>query len=96
MRLAASGGLATHNLIAPALRIISERWKLRLNRVGVAVFGGVAYVLAMSGAGMGDLVKQASAFGSAGLVVVVAFGLFTRAVRSHVRINLHNCVDAKV
>jgi Na+/proline symporter len=77
--LLVSGGLATHNLIAPALRVTSERWKLRLNRAGVACFGGVAYVLAVSGAGVGDLVEQASAFGSAGLVVVVVFGLFTPA-----------------
>jgi Na+/proline symporter len=75
--LLVSGGLATHNLVAPALRITSDRWKLRLNRAGVVFFGFVACFLAVSGAGVGELVEQASAFGSAGLVVVVTLGLFT-------------------
>jgi Na+/proline symporter len=77
--LLVSGGLATHNLVAPVLGITSERWKLRLNRAGVVFFGFLAYGLAVSGAGVGDLVEQASALGSAGLVVVVTFGLFTTA-----------------
>jgi Na+/proline symporter len=73
--LLVSGGLATHNLLAPLLRIREERTRLRLNRVGVVVFGLIAYALAVAGRSVGALVEQASAFGSAGLVVVVAFGL---------------------
>jgi Na+/proline symporter len=75
--LLVTGGLATHNLIAPALGIRDERVKLRLNRGGVVCFGVIAFFLATSGHSVGDLVEQASAFGSAGLVVVVTFGLLT-------------------
>jgi Na+/proline symporter len=77
--LLVSGGLLTHNLLAPALGVTNERRKLALNRAGVVLFGVIAYGLAVSGAGVGDLVEQASAFGSAGLVVVVGFALFTTA-----------------
>lgn len=38
----------------------------------------VAYVLALRAEGVYHLVEQASAFGSAGALVIVVFGLFTR------------------
>jgi Na+/proline symporter len=75
--LLTSSGLVSHNLVAPALGIDDDKAKLWLARAGVAVFGAVALVLALTGAGIGALVEQASAFGSAGVVVVTAFGLFS-------------------
>jgi Na+/proline symporter len=76
--LLVTGGLAAHNLAAPLLRITDERARLKLARAGVVLFGVVAYLLAVRAQGVGTLVEQASAFGSAGILVVVCFGLFTR------------------
>jgi Na+/proline symporter len=44
----------------------------------VAAFGVFAYALALRAGRVYDLVEEASAFGSAGIVTVVCFGLFTR------------------
>jgi Na+/proline symporter len=44
----------------------------------VLTFGVIAYVLALRAEGVFHLVEQASAFGSAGTLVAVVFGLFTR------------------
>jgi len=73
-----SSGLLSHNLIVPALRDPSERVKVLVARSGVIAFGVIAYVLALRTRGVLELVEQASAFGSAGTLVAVAFGLFTR------------------
>jgi Na+/proline symporter len=51
---------------------------VRWARLGVALFGIVAYVLARQAEGVYALVEQASAFGSAGILVTVSFGLFSR------------------
>lgn len=76
--LLVSAGLLSHNLIVPAFEIVDERRKVRLARWGVIVFGVIAYLLARRAEGVFALVEQASAFGSAGVIVTVAFGLFTR------------------
>lgn len=75
--LLVSSGLLSHNLLVPALRIDNERVKVRVARGGVLVFGIMAYVLAIHATGVFALVEQASAFGSAGALVTVCFGLFT-------------------
>jgi len=76
--LLVSSGLLSHNLLVPLLGTTDERLKLRLARGGVLAFGVVAYVLALRSEGVFALVEQASAFGSAGVLVTVSFGLFTR------------------
>jgi Na+/proline symporter len=73
-----SSGLLSHNVIVPALRDPSERIKVLVARSGVLAFGIIAYLLALRAEGVLDLVEQASAFGSAGTLVAVTFGLFTR------------------
>jgi Na+/proline symporter len=75
--LLVSAGLLAHNVVAPALRITDDGRRLRLARAGVVAFGAVAYVLALRAEGVFALVEQASAFGSAGALVTVSFGLFT-------------------
>jgi Na+/proline symporter len=67
----------SHNLIIPVMRVTDERTKVRLARAGVMVFGAAAYVQAVRAEGVFELVEQASAFGSAGTLVTVSFGLFT-------------------
>ena len=75
--LLVASGLASHNLIVPLARITDERMKVRIARLCVMLFGMVAYALALNAEGVFALVEQASAFGSAGLLVTVLFALFT-------------------
>jgi Na+/proline symporter len=76
--LLVASSLVSHNLIVPMRPGLSERAKVWIARGGVAAFGVMAYGLALSAEGVYALVREASAFGSAGIFVVVAFGLFTR------------------
>jgi Na+/proline symporter len=76
--LLAAGSLVSHNLVAPLQPTLTERQKILTARVGVAVFGLLAYVIALYAGGIYELVATASAFGSAGIFVVGLFGLFSR------------------
>lgn len=69
--------LVSHNIIVAARPDLSEKTKVRVARAGVATFGVLAYVIALHAAGVYSLVEEASSFGSAGIFVVVTFGLFT-------------------
>ncbi len=75
--LLVASGLLSHNLIVPIVRITDEATKVKIARYGVVAFGLVAYTLALNADGVFALVEQASAFGSAGLLVTVLFALFT-------------------
>ena len=75
--LLVSSGLMSHNLVVPLFRVTSERTKVRIARAGVVAFGVIAYVQAVRAEGVFELVEDASAFGSAGTLVTVCFGLFT-------------------
>ncbi|MCK7497426.1 MAG: hypothetical protein MZW92_46520 [Comamonadaceae bacterium] len=76
--LLAASALVEHNLIVPLRPHLGDRARVRIARVGVALFGGVAYVLALQAESIYALVVQASALAGAGIFVVVMFGLFTR------------------
>ncbi|MGH7530446.1 MAG: sodium:solute symporter family protein [Gemmatimonadales bacterium] len=76
--LLVAAGLLSHNLIIPLARVADERRKLVIARAAVVIFGLLAYVLALHAQGVFALVEQASAFGSAGALVTITFGLFTR------------------
>ena len=76
--LLVSAGLTSHNLVLPALGRVDERTKVRVNRAAVALFGIIAWVIAQRSDGVSSMVAMASAFGSAGILVTVSFGLFTR------------------
>jgi Na+/proline symporter len=80
--LLAAGSLAAHNLVLPVKPGLSEREKIWYARAGVIVFGVIAYLIALYGGGIYELVATASAFGSAGIFVVGLFGLFTGFGRS--------------
>jgi Na+/proline symporter len=75
--LLVASGLMSHNLIVPVFRVADERTKVRIARAGVMAFGAMAYFQAVRAEGVFELVEQASAFGSAGVLVTVCFGLFT-------------------
>ncbi len=76
--LLASSAMISHNLIVSFQPTMEERKKLFLGRLGVVAMGIMAYLLALHAEGIYNLVKDASAFGGAGIFIVVAFGLFTR------------------
>jgi len=76
--LLVAASLVSHNLILPLRSGISEAGKVRVARAGVVLFGLLAYGLALSAEGVYALVEEASAFGSAGIFVAIALGLFTR------------------
>ncbi len=75
--LLVSSGLMSHNLVVPIFKVTDERTKVRIARAGVLAFGALAYVQAIRAEGVFELVEDASAFGSAGTLVTVCFGLFT-------------------
>jgi Na+/proline symporter len=76
--LLVSASLVSHNIILPLRPGLSEQAKVRLARIGVVVFGVLAYFMALFAEGVYALVEQASAFGSAGIVVTVLLGLYWR------------------
>mgnify|MGYP001295766443 CR=1 FL=1 len=76
--LLACSALISHNVVQNIWRIENDRSRVWLARAGVAALGTVAFILAMSSAGIGELVELASAFGTAGVIVVTVFALFTR------------------
>jgi Na+/proline symporter len=76
--LLGAAGLTAHNLLVPLLRISGERGRVLAARAGVAGFGVLAWWLALRSQGVSELVEAASAFGGAGVLVTVSFGLFTR------------------
>lgn len=75
--LLVSASLVSHNLVLPLRPGMTEAMKVRVARTGVIVFGILAYVMALHAEGVYALVEQASAFGSAGIFIIVVFGLFT-------------------
>ncbi len=75
--LLVSSSLVSHNLVVPLLPGVTEAGKVRLARGGVALFGVLAWILAAGADSVYGLVEEASAFGSAGIFVVMLAGLFT-------------------
>lgn len=76
--LLVAAGLVSHNVVVPMRPGLTERDKVRIARACVVVFGFVAWAMAFNADRVYELVEQASAFGSSGIVVVVLFGLYTR------------------
>jgi Na+/proline symporter len=74
--LLVAGSLLAHNL-AFSRRSMSEASKLRGNRIGVVFAGLVAYGLALVNDSVHEMVEEASSFGSAGVLVIAVFALFT-------------------
>ena len=76
--LLAASSLISHNFIVSLRPGMSDRRKLLLARSGVVVFGVVAYGLALGANSVFELVQQANGVGSAGIFVVLVFGLFSK------------------
>ncbi|MGA1779309.1 MAG: sodium:solute symporter family protein [Planctomycetota bacterium] len=76
--LLAVGSFVSQNLVPRRYLEGSERRELRVARGTVILAGITAYFLARHGGSIYDLVETASSFGSAGIVVITGFGLWTR------------------
>ncbi|MBK8177912.1 MAG: sodium:solute symporter family protein [Planctomycetes bacterium] len=76
--LLVAGSLASHNLFLSFKPDVSERAKLRAARLCVLLFGVVATAFALEAESGVALLEEANGFGSAGIVVIACFGLFTR------------------
>lgn len=76
--LLVASGLLSHNLLVPLRPGMTEAQKVRVARWGVALFGALAYVMALYAEGVYALVEEASSFGSAGIFVALVIGLFSR------------------
>jgi Na+/proline symporter len=70
--------LLSHNLVARLAPAASERAKVRVARAGVVLFGLVAFALALGFDSVGELIDLTNEFGSAGVFVLLVFGMFTR------------------
>ncbi len=75
--LLASAAMISHNVIVPRLRDHSEKRKVLIGRVLVAVSGAVALVIALFSGSIYELVETASAFGTAGVLVITLIGLLS-------------------
>ena len=73
--LLAAGALTAHNLAQPLFPGRGERFKLVAARAAVAVFGVIAWALALSSDSLFELVEAASSFGGAGVFVCLLAGL---------------------
>ncbi len=76
--LLAVSALVSHNIVFKVHPEISEPGKVYVARLIVLTCGVIAYLLAVFGDGIYELVQMASSWGSSGLVVVTCFALFSR------------------
>lgn len=76
--LLAIAALLSHNLIVPLFSVESDRIRVLSARLIVVFAGALAYVLALYAEGVYNLVLAASAFGTAGILVITLMGFFTK------------------
>lgn len=76
--LLASSALLNHNLIFNFYPNLNDKTKLIADRIGVFLLGISSYILALHAEGIYSLVKEASAFGSAGVFVIYIIGMYSK------------------
>ena len=76
--LLVAGSLISRNLVVPHIQSITEAGKLVAARVAVLISGLAAWCLALASESVLTLVEEASGFGSAGILVLMVFGLWGR------------------
>lgn len=77
--LLAISGLTSHNILLPLKPTITETQKVKIERSVVVIGGLSASLLAFYADGVYQLVKDASSFGSAGIFIIIFFGMYTKA-----------------
>jgi SSS family transporter len=76
--LLAISSLISHNLLRGTRFAKDEKSKVKLARVWVVIASISAFFIAVGGTGVYDLVELASSFGSAGVLVILLFGLYSK------------------
>lgn len=76
--LLAVSALLTHNFLLPILKIEKEKTKVLIARLAVVVTGIIGLSIALAGNRIYDLVLLAAAFGTAGVLVITIFGLYSK------------------
>jgi len=76
--LLVASSLLARNVLAGTHDQLGDRQRVWLARAGVAAAGVAAWILAAGSDGVMGHIEDASGFGSAGILVCVSFGLFTR------------------
>jgi Na+/proline symporter len=76
--LLVASSLLSRNVLMSAHGDFSQKRRVLQARLCVAGFGVVAWLLALSADSVLERIEDASGFGSAGILVVVSFGLFSR------------------
>ena len=79
--LLAISALCSHNFVVPVFQLKSDKSRVLSARIVVLVAGLAAYVIALYGRGVYHLVVTASAFGTAGVLVITLLGFYTKAGR---------------
>lgn len=76
--LLAASSILSRNVLLAGRPEVTQATRIRTARLAVLGFGVVAWVLAHDAERVFDLIENASGFGSAGVLVVTCFGLFSR------------------
>ncbi|MGA1525659.1 MAG: sodium:solute symporter family transporter, partial [Planctomycetota bacterium] len=76
--LLAASSILSRNVLLAGRTGVPQATRIRTARLAVLGFGVVAWLLAHDAERVFDLIENASGFGSAGILVVTCFGLFTR------------------
>jgi Na+/proline symporter len=76
--LLSGGGLLSHNFLIPKLKIQKETQKLFLTRLALVMMASLAFAIALSSEGIYQLVELASSWGSAGILTITLFGLWSK------------------
>lgn len=74
--LLVAGSLFAHNVVAPLFPLVHESGRVRLDRAAVVLFGILAYAIALASDSIYALVEESSALGTAGILVLLVFGLW--------------------
>lgn len=74
--LLVAGTLLAHNVVAPLFPRVRESGRVRLDRAAVVLFGVLAYAIALTSESIYALVQESSALGTAGILVLLVFGLW--------------------
>ncbi len=67
----------SHNFLTPLFKIKKDATQLRNTKIIIIMISLVSYLLARQAEGIFDLLEMASSFGTAGILVITLFGLWT-------------------
>lgn len=80
--LLASSALASHNLIYPAMKDLTEKQKVVVARLCTVIAGVIAYAIAFSSGSITDLVEMASSLGGPSVFVMTLIALWVKVGNS--------------